>query len=291
MKNSILIILLSFFTLSSFSQQYHNLIEENRSWSVLNVVPIQWGPPMDTSFNTTNYLISGDTVLNNINYKKLYFTDEKVPASYNLKGFIREDSTKKIWYKSTVDSNEVLLYDFSVAAGDSLKLGYDTNMYYTVDSIGFEILNNTTRKKYYLSHDYYNWKDIWIEGIGSNKGIIQSASAGNVGGWSRFLCMQENGNLAYMNPNYNSCYLKTNLNEIEKADFKIYPNPAKGKLIIKSVYSADIESVTLTNINGQIIKEFYYNKTKIDVSDLSSGFYILKISYNERLFTEKILIQ
>ncbi len=291
MKKTNTFIILIILSLTTFSQDYYPLIEEEKTWNVMTVVPSGDWPPFDTTYYTVNYFVTGDSTLNNIEYKKIYTSDEEMPTYWTLNGLIREDSTKKVWYKSNAYDYEVLLYDFSLAPGDSLKLGFDTTFYYLVDSITTEIIDGSQRDKYWISQDDYYWHETWIEGIGSNKGIINGVMATAVGGWTWLLCMSEDGELIYMNPNYESCYLITGINKIDKPIIQIYPNPAKKLLRIENITNIEIESISITNINGQIIKQFDSRKNQLDISGISSGFYFLKVSYKNGELTEKIIIE
>ncbi len=66
--------------------------------------------------------------------------------------------------------------------------------------------------------------------------------------------------------------------ETNLIDFKLYPNPASVTLNINN--TAVIESVTISAINGQILKNYENvnsNQLKIDVVDLSSGVYFIQL--------------
>ena len=133
------------------SQEYFKLIEENKTWNVLNVI-VDYSSPYfvpDTSFSTTTYKISGDSVLNSNTYKKVYSSDEKFPVNWNYNCLIREDiNNKKAWIKDSSE-NERLLYNFSVNVSDSVLLGYPGEKFYLyVDSITNININQTLRKKF-----------------------------------------------------------------------------------------------------------------------------------------------
>ena len=74
------------------------------------------------------YTLNGDTIINNVAFSKMY-------SSYtgSLVGFIREDSTNKIYFKSSYPNNfERLIFDFNVDVGDSVKIrvsDFDTSIY------------------------------------------------------------------------------------------------------------------------------------------------------------------
>ena len=274
----------------SFSQDYYPLIEENRTWNVISVAlvgPTSW----DTTYSTLTYEFSGDTIIDSHTYLKLNKSNEEFPSNWNLCWYMREDNEKKIWGRTKSDNDEMLMYDFSVESGDSVLVGFDP-VYLFVDSITELVLSQTVRKKYWLScKSMPEYSETWIEGIGSSKGICWSGSAMVVGGWYYALCMSENGDIIYKNPNYESCYLITGISEIDRQIIQIYPNPAKDLLRIENNNNIEINSISLTNINGQIIKKFDPNNTQLDISEISSGLYLLKLSYKNGEFTKKIIIE
>lgn len=295
MKNAIIIFFLCILSLTAFSQQYYPLVEENRSWNVMIVVP-DWSQPFDSSCYTDTYFISGDSTLNTIDYKKFYFSNEETPVNWTLIGFIREDGAKRVWYRRIVDTTEVLLYDFSVLSGDSLKIGVDTTFYYKVDSITTEIVADSLRKKYWISQDDYYWHETWIEGVGSNKGITGSAMASAVGGWSWLLCMSDDGNLIYMYPYFNSCYINTGLNETQNPVFRIYPNPVADRITLDSFDAGtNLSEITISVYNSTGVKiackaEPDNNQLSIDFSNESGGiFYLIIENKGVTLQTQKIL--
>ncbi len=275
----------------TFSQNYYPLIEENRTWNVISVALV--GPyPEDTTFSTLTYKFSGDTTIDSQTYHKLYESNEKFPTNWNLWCFMREDTDKRIWYRRESDNEEMLMYDFSVETGDSVFVGLYEPVYLYVDSISEIIVNQTDRKKYWLScKTMPEYSEAWIEGIGSSKGICWSGSVNIVGGWFWFLCMSENGELIYRNPNYETCYLMTGISETNKPVIQIYPNPMKNNFRVENISNIEIESISLININGQITKQFDSKKTQFDISKISSGLYFLKISYKNGELIEKVIIE
>lgn len=68
---------------------------------------------------------------------------------------------------------------------------------------------------------------------------------------------------------------------------KLYPNPVSDKLFIKS--TEQIESVTIYNINGQLIKRTNEIINGVDVSVLSSGLYMIEIKTNNNTINQKFL--
>ncbi len=78
------------------------------------------------------------------------------------------------------------------------------------------------------------------------------------------------------------------LNQIQ--DITIYPNPANNFLFVSTNY-ADIKSITIFNTNSQLIKMCDPNQSQFDISNIPSGFYIIKIACQDEMYTEKLIIK
>lgn len=76
-------------------------------------------------------------------------------------------------------------------------------------------------------------------------------------------------------------------NIIVKSDLiNIYPNPASDYVFVNQ----EFEMIELYDITGKIVlKEF--NNNKINVSDLNTGLYILKINFEGKTLEQKLQIQ
>lgn len=72
--------------------------------------------------------------------------------------------------------------------------------------------------------------------------------------------------------------------------FNVYPNPTNDILFIESE-SNTIESVSVFDIQGREVYRFAENSniTSVDLSDLSSGVYLVQLRDNNLVFTEKVL--
>lgn len=287
MKRILLLITLGIYSCTLTGQEYYPLIEENKTWNVLLVTS---NYPLDTSYSTFTYKFDGDTIIDSKEYLKLFYSQEEYPTDWYLVCCMREDSNKRVWGDWGF-AEEILMYDFSVEAGDTIISGLDP-VPYVIDSIGIETIDQVERKKYWISYalnPYYS--ETWIEGIGSSKGICWALSSGWVGGWYRLLCMHEDQNLVYQNPNYQSCYLITDVEEIEDLRFRIYPNPTSKLIMIENTANVKIESISLINLQGQIIKQFDNTKRYLDVSEIIAGIYFILVKTETQLQSEKLIIK
>jgi hypothetical protein len=60
---------------------------------------------------------------------------------------------------------------------------------------------------------------------------------------------------------------------------EIYPNPVKSTIILKNISATDINYITITNMNGQIVKHIKsYNDGFINVEELGAGVYNLSVT-------------
>jgi hypothetical protein len=86
-----------------------------------------------------------------------------------------------------------------------------------------------------------------------------------------------------------SCYNALSVNDVNKRETKIYPNPTKGKIEISKLPVNS--SLTIFNISGAILKKINTTKSSeiIDISDLESGIYFISNSDKNNHFVKKII--
>ena len=124
-----MILLLCFDVKSQIIYQYHPFDMSNSEWSV----------------NTVKYATFGDTIINNKHYSKVYKQENNVPFIFDIDEAdyfcaIRNDTVRKQVfgvYKDPLDAfdeihvgciihgadtNEFLLYDFSIHLGDTVQV-------------------------------------------------------------------------------------------------------------------------------------------------------------------------
>ena len=75
--------------------------------------------------------------------------------------------------------------------------------------------------------------------------------------------------------------------------FSVYPNPAKDILNISNSIGAEINSVTVSDINGRTVKQVAVNgvESQINIADLNAGVYFVNITSTEGSLTKKIVKQ
>jgi len=120
------------------------------------------------------YKIGNDTIIGKVSYKKLHCS-QGCDKYDGIRGFIRETDKGKVYFLDNKFQKEdiFLLYDFGMEAGDSTQIGW-YNSYYLIDSTR---LNSEGKKLYYTSKSKGN-NDLWIEGVGSEMGLLREQITG-----------------------------------------------------------------------------------------------------------------
>jgi hypothetical protein len=73
------------------------------------------------------------------------------------------------------------------------------------------------------------------------------------------------------------------------AGLRIYPNPAK-EVVYVSVAEGTLDKLELFSMSGKKVKEIRYNSNYIQVDDLSSGLYLLKVYQGGKQTFRRLLI-
>lgn len=293
MKKSLLFI--AFSLILSISGKTQLFIDPSNIWTVVYV---------NESVNQLFvYQFNGDTTIGANEYKKLYKSDSTY-TFHEYIGGLREDSKKVFFHRHGI---EFLYYDFNLNPGDTfttttynLTPTYGCTIKLKVDSINNTTLtNNELRKRFYLSAFSPNeqWKEQWIEGIGSTNGPTEMEAYLCI--YSRFPklnCFTENGVLKFINTNYGSCYSTTNdITEVPNpSPWTANPNPFTNNTVL-SFQNTKRQNLTLTiyNITGQVViktSNITESQTKIERGNLKSGFYFFRLMDEKRLITTGKLI-
>jgi len=159
-------------------QPYQPLLVENAHWVVgfYSTENPPWAP-----FQMYQYLISGDSVLNGNQYKKLYYRDlDDVDPEYILSeglcGLMREDTLNRKVYAITfynagwcLVNEEFQLYDFDVEVGDTTTFLCLVGSQLVFNQVEYEYIFNKERKLFRLNDS----EEYLIEGVGTNYGLLE----------------------------------------------------------------------------------------------------------------------
>lgn len=87
----------------------------------------------------------------------------------------------------------------------------------------------------------------------------------------------------YTRPLSNSDFTSTN--------FSLYPNPVTNGSVTISSNSADAMQVQVYDVLGKVVKSETLSSNTLDVSNLNTGLYIVKITQNQNSVTKKLVIR
>ena len=88
------------------------------------------------------------------------------------------------------------------------------------------------------------------------------------------------------------CGAALKVDSFDGSIFSISPNPANDFVNISNSDNIKVSSVKITDLNGRVVKQNNFDSVsdiKINVSDLSSGIYMMNINSNEGSVTKKII--
>lgn len=298
---SILLLVLS---MNLYSQEYYPLTGEGKHWIV--ALPDEWG--FGYYDELWEYYMTGDTVINNLSYKKVYYRSLVVPESmqppfeaaedYWLYGVIRDDEPNKKAYAINFWDNleecnsneEYLMYDYSLIPGETPDFCTfsDSYAYNYINQIEEGILFNVSTRTFSSSQffEYY-------EGIGSMCGLYELII---------ILVKKSEPNpvprLTYYCPT-NDCDV---LLDIDKPtaikQFKTYPNPIS--TTTQTHITFELPPITtettlhITDIFGKTIEELPLIKDQTQLvwnsSTVATGVYFYQTKIAGVVYRGKIIV-
>ena len=264
------------------AQEYLPIAQKGNEWHTLST----------TLFGYSNYVnwCSGDTIIGDVRYMKIMGTlNDGYPHLFTV---LREEDGK-VWKRHLNTSEETLLYDFTASVGDTLCFG-EPGASFVLDSISMVQIGDVDRRKFWFGLEYDGLgnpraKETWVEGIGSDFGLLWSGYYGVYDGWHCLLCFHQYGELVWQNPEYNTCtYPYDAVEENKDSEIALYPNPVRDRVVIEGIEVAEVE---VYNTLGQMVKTIQ-GTNEISVADLPQGVYLLRIADAEgKDYTNKIMIR
>lgn len=304
MKSIIFTIVILALAVSLIAQSNLQIVDPAKRWSYMEHQ--SWAPPLWVRFP---YYVkfSGDTTINQLNYLKIWETDEEDSTNWYQQGFIRSDSNGDIYMRDLID-NEGLVYKFDVNPGDTFSVSNPFHIYdfvaevAEVDQVFIGPANEYRKRIKIIDYEGISWgeEEYWIEGIGSMAGIITSGFHlySLTGGVHDALCQWQNNSLVYSNPGFNFCFNIVSTPEIsdEPIGISINPNPLKNKskVVIEGLADANCTLLISDMYDKKIIEyNFKYSKEiTIERRLFNSGLYIISlIDRNNIIARKKLIVQ
>lgn len=244
---------------------------------------------------TIEFLVFGDTVFNDLNYKPLYV--KHIGNNLEKIGYLHEDIDsgflKMLSYNLHCQDTpciENIIYDMRLKTGDTLVI----NDYYNSYSCKVSSVDTIDNKKiiYFSDYDFQ-----FIEGVGSSREFSLEGFLN--GELSELLCQYYNGELVYSRTvwEFDTCYVFESLGveSSKPISIRLFPNPISSGQSIEIDIGTDYDcSVSIINLNGILL----YNEVCKDSSmciaseDFTSvaGVYIINITDINREWTHSQLI-
>jgi len=279
MKKKFLLLIMPVLFYLQASGQNWDMLNSGKLWS--NLV-ITYNPNMIDQDLTTDFVkFDGDTTINAKDYKRVLQTEDSTMGNWILKGYIRETISEGLYFRN-LQGEEGLLYKYNVKVGDSITIANKANFVHdlilivkNIDSIQ---INGFYKKKYTMSQGASPINEIWIEGIGSLKGILRCGWIA-AGGSGKLLCYYENKILMYKDTGYSECYYytRTSINTINSPDriIEIFPNPSHNEI---NITAFGLKRLKVYSIYGSLIDTIDLdNKPEItlNISEYPNGIYII----------------
>lgn len=282
-------IFLSFFSKAQTSI-YHSFPDSNAVWNIhFHSTHVVMTTVTDEYYSIT---LSNDTIIHSHSYHKLIIPHIQTTNVglcqqffFPYAGAIRQDTINKlVYFFPPSDTTEILLYDFNLQVGDSIR-GFFENLYpdkvLSIDSV---LIENTYRKRW----NFYGPLNQIIEGIGSTYGLCQipePTSFTNCYSGLTLTCFYQN-NVTVFPDTSTTCQI---INSIPIQASELYtssvqPNPFH--LFATFILPTEIKSAefNLYNTLGILImRKVNLNRTfQIDRTRLSNGIYFYQLISNER---------
>ena len=256
------------------AQEYLPIAQKGNEWHTLST----------TLFGYSNYVnwCSGDTIIGDVRYMKIMGTlNDGYPHLFTV---LREEDGK-VWKRHLNTSEETLLYDFTASVGDTLCFG-EPGASFVLDSISMVQIGDVDRRKFWFGLEYDGLgnpraKETWVEGIGSDYGLLWTGYFNVFDGWHCLLCFHQNGELVWQNPEYNTCtYPYDAVEENKETGISIYPNPGNNTFnICTALQNACVE---VYDMSGRMVywQEITENVTSINAEGWPSGGYVWRVVAN-----------
>jgi hypothetical protein len=243
--------------------------------------------------------MDGDTLINGLSYHKIYESGlyleydilhfNIIDSQYyyrNLKGFIREDTNKKVFIFNNFNNQDELIYNFNLTVGDTIPnaINHSNNLGNTlivsrIDSIFDGII---FRNQFFISTTDGSYNDYVsiIEGIGSSYGLFTNIDPPSaIGGILH--CFMENDSIKYTDSTIFACDWISNVEQNLQEEFSatVYPLPftSSATLIVNKYFvnsELGIYDLTGRKVKTQIIKGLI---TILDRDQLINGTYFYQL--------------
>ncbi len=235
---------------------------------------------------TETYQLDTDTLIAGNHYTTLW-------GGSQSKNWLREDSMGKVYHWLPDSAIERVIYDFSLAKGDTFTsllrsefMDWEEKTLRVIDVDTITLLNGETRKRIRLDSLGFNVYIEWIEGIGSDFGPLYDDCTKFITDFGCHLsCVTQASELIYSQSGDSVCMHVPIEDGVPFTRLNIFPNPWHTELTLE-FYNPGREAYwfCLFDLNGRKVQElgpFYESPISVKASELRAGFYTFCF-YNEQ---------
>jgi hypothetical protein len=300
----------------SNGQQFQNVFPTSDAiWNIQTTLGGSW--------KEHYYGLTGDTIINDTLYNKLYFlndttltidTDDKYAGGFRQEG-------KKVWFRPNLSffneypedyPEETLLYDFSKNVEDTIwhNIVFREWSCEMKDSITASIITSTDTDEHgniiYHTEEYSVWEydgiselepmwitDRWMEGIGSlDHGLFWFLSLKTLSGEPQFrlACFKQGDKVIYANNQACDCFCYSTGIEQNSVHFEVVHE--NSYIHIKSEATAFPCTFKLFSLTGQLVLEKQLQFDENQLSFNQKGIWLYQIQKDKEIIkTGKLISQ
>ena len=278
------------------TKEKFSFVDDDMRWSYITSENSDRG----STIVTTTYKYNGDTIINDVSYKKMYKSVDNGKNWHELGYFKQEDNN--VYYISRTETKEILAYNFSKDMEYRIKSNYyDIGL--ASDSI---IVDNVKKARWGLYHkdpnstyqqelsdNIYDFDDVIIEDIGSVYSPTFDTLPYTPGGvtgaryYTFLLCVQKGNNVIWHNSQYEDCYYEqTAIDNIADQQIALSPNPVKDKLTL--ILPNTENEIKIFDLQGKLLLQQNVGfSAEIIVSMLPMGTYVLVVNGESYKFVKE----
>lgn len=282
-----LCILFSITLVCSATAQFR-IIDTTRTWNVLQSA---------NKKETICYKFTNDTLIRDTTFFVLRYSHSESfeHLSSSLVGFVREDTAKKRVFLRFNTGESFMIYNFKPDICEIVNIpafDYSNLISFLVEFSDTILIDGTKRRRMFLeSLDKSAARDqVWIEGVGSTVGLIQTAIVERGDFSSKMLCCKANGKVIWQS-NDGTCYY-SNVDKSNSLVFKKGKDD-KNAVVMPLDFSAINLKIRVYSIDGNIIiTKKIKNKNDLSFDKFKPGIYLIELTdyFDKIYYTKKIKI-
>lgn len=298
-------------TLSVHAQQNHPFPTEDSRWvNSYSEIEFNGGMPFLRLVHSPKFCLEkADTLIGSSLYQKLFVCGD------SLRYFGATQSVgQKVYFIPKDSLQPLLIYDFGLAVGDTLKQVYAVKFLNYMDPDPFQwrfdtlhsgpdplrvnqidTLQTPSGPRRRFSFDNSS-SGQWIEGVGNTQGFLWDPYA-NISGFQIELhCHSSRDTIRYpalsLPGAAGECDLDLRLSKAQAGKVSLYPNPSDQFFVVRLPQTQKV-GLLIFDHQGQLVKEIesYRTGRAISTRNWPSGFYMIQIRNEQSTFSKGLLIR